>query len=272
MLDYSTGACVKQADRVEGISIVNTLLLCQNRFAPDHSRLTEDIMGLNDCDTTEQVRQQLDCCREQLGFDHFLYSGSFFVGGDHQVRHVESNHSEQWLQTYAQRGYAEVDPTVCHAASSLAPLVWSDRMYRTDAQRQFQGEAHRHRLIAGVTFPIQKKDVGSGLLSLSLSSGGTAAAQHIQQTLVWGPLLATLTHEIVAKLIAKAHAPCPPKVTKRESDVLQWIAAGKSTWEISKLLNISEHGVIHHVRNLLLKFGVSSRHQVVLKALMLGIL
>jgi len=68
------------------------------------------------------------------------------------------------------------------------------------------------------------------------------------------------------------HISVCPKLTKRETEVLRWIAAGKSTREISTLLNISEHGVIHHVRNLLLKFAAKSRHQVVLKAFALGLL
>ena len=59
---------------------------------------------------------------------------------------------------------------------------------------------------------------------------------------------------------------------KRETEVLQWISNGKSTWEISKLVGISEHGVVHHVRNVLTKFDVASRHQAVAKAVAHGLL
>jgi LuxR family quorum-sensing transcriptional regulator LasR len=73
--------------------------------------------------------------------------------------------------------------------------------------------------------------------------------------------------------IVKAQRMAPaPRLTTREAEVLNLVAAGKSTWEISRLLNISEHGVSHHVRNVLVKFDVGSRHQAVAKAVAFGLL
>lgn len=51
------------------------------------------------------------------------------------------------------------------------------------------------------------------------------------------------------------------ELTPRERQVLRWIAAGKSNWEIGKILLISEFTVKNHVQNLLKKLSVSSRAQ-----------
>ena len=90
--------------------------------------------------------------------------------------------------------------------------------------------------------------------------------------LMWGALLATMTHEATGRVVRQRSLAALPALTRRETEVLDWIAAGKSNWEISRLVEISEHGVSHHVRNILLKFEVGCRHQAVAKAIAFGML
>ena len=63
-----------------------------------------------------------------------------------------------------------------------------------------------------------------------------------------------------------------PKLTKRELDVLSWTAQGKTAWEVSVILGMSEKTVNFHLGNSMRKLGVSSKHQAVLKALRLGLI
>ncbi|OPG68833.1 helix-turn-helix transcriptional regulator [Pseudomonas ogarae] len=62
------------------------------------------------------------------------------------------------------------------------------------------------------------------------------------------------------------------KLTRKETEVLQWSAAGKSSWEISQIINCSEAGVNYHFCNIRRKFGVNSRWTAVFKALELGLI
>jgi len=64
---------------------------------------------------------------------------------------------------------------------------------------------------------------------------------------------------------------CLP-VTRRESQVLGWIAAGKSDWAIGRILNISGKTVNFHVENAKRKFGVGTRVQAVVAALREGMI
>jgi len=61
-------------------------------------------------------------------------------------------------------------------------------------------------------------------------------------------------------------------LTPREKEVLQWSAAGKTSWEIGKIFNCSEAGVNYHFSRIRHKFGVSSRGCAVVKALELGLI
>lgn len=66
----------------------------------------------------------------------------------------------------------------------------------------------------------------------------------------------------------------PPaiKLTTREKEVLQWSAAGKSSWEIGQIVSCSEAGVNYHFCNIRRKFGVRSRWVAVVMALDLGLI
>lgn len=63
-----------------------------------------------------------------------------------------------------------------------------------------------------------------------------------------------------------------PRLTAREREVLRWTSEGKSAWEVSVILGMSEHTVNFHLRNLMAKLDVTSKHQAVLKAMSLGLI
>jgi DNA-binding CsgD family transcriptional regulator len=63
-----------------------------------------------------------------------------------------------------------------------------------------------------------------------------------------------------------------PCVTVRESQVLSWVAAGKSDWAIGQILKISGKTVNFHVENAKRKFGVGTRIQAVVAAMRRGMI
>ena len=61
-------------------------------------------------------------------------------------------------------------------------------------------------------------------------------------------------------------------MTKRESEILQWLHMGKTNWEISSILDISQLTVKNHVQNILRKLDVQNRSQAAVKAAKLGLI
>lgn len=66
--------------------------------------------------------------------------------------------------------------------------------------------------------------------------------------------------------------PEPIKLTNREKEVLQWSAAGKSSWEIGQIVSCTEAGVNYHFCNIRRKFGVRSRWIAMAMALEQGLI
>lgn len=62
------------------------------------------------------------------------------------------------------------------------------------------------------------------------------------------------------------------QVTKRELEVLRWLEQGKSTWDISMILNRSERVIKYHVKNLMHKLSAQNRTHAVAIAIRQGII
>lgn len=64
----------------------------------------------------------------------------------------------------------------------------------------------------------------------------------------------------------------PGFLSPREKEILGWTKDGKSRWEISKILGISDETVKFHLRNAVRKLGVTNRTQAVAVALATGLI
>ncbi len=62
-----------------------------------------------------------------------------------------------------------------------------------------------------------------------------------------------------------------PSLTKRELEVLSWLKDGKTSWEISVILDISERTINFHVANVKQKLNASNRMNAVAQAMHLGL-
>ncbi|UXY16135.1 autoinducer binding domain-containing protein [Chitiniphilus purpureus] len=238
----------------------------------DSLQLITEILRLNDCKTFDQVNSALVQLSGKLGFDAFLYGGRFHFDGARHVQQIESNYDPAWREKYDQRCYMQIDPVVCHSLTSVSPLIWNEGMYVNETQRNLREEARMHGLSEGMSLPVHSRNGDVALLSLAIAHSDNDARRHVREMLMCGSLLATLTHEAMRRIIKGQHMALPPKLTKREAEILKWVAGGKSTWEISRLVSISEHGVSYHMRNILQKFDVTNRHQAVAKAVAFGLI
>lgn len=62
------------------------------------------------------------------------------------------------------------------------------------------------------------------------------------------------------------------ELNERERDVLNWVAAGKSDWQVAQILSVSPKTVNYHVENAKRKLGAVSRIQAVVEAVRLGLI
>lgn len=61
-------------------------------------------------------------------------------------------------------------------------------------------------------------------------------------------------------------AEVPHSLTVKEKEVLQWVMAGKTSWEVGRILSMSERTVKFHLHNIYTKLNVVNRAQAVTMA------
>ena len=63
-----------------------------------------------------------------------------------------------------------------------------------------------------------------------------------------------------------------PRLSKRERQVLGWAAAGKSAWETSIILGLSQRTIDSYMRNCVQKLGAANKTQAVAVAVSYALL
>ena len=187
---------------------------------------------------------------------------------------LHSNYAPHWRQIYDSEKLHYVDPTVAHCLKSTLPLIWEPSIFKSAAERQFYEEACGYGLRSGITYPIHGPEGEFGVISFVRDlNSGKEFMRDLRQTLPDLALIRDFVFESSLKFIpARASAQREVRLTNRELECLQWAMAGKSSWEISRILNRSEATINFHIANIKQKFEVGSRQQAIIKAIRLGLL
>lgn len=187
------------------------------------------------------------------------------------------NYPKAWVERYVESRYDKIDPLVSQSSKKLLPFTWSDLLKGIELdirQRHFFGEASDFNICEGIGFPIPSLE--GKMVTLTLVPDFSAkdlpiyCASHLDKL----HALALLYHSLATEFINAAAKPkkIANPISPREVECLQWLANGKSDWDISKILNISQHTVAKHLDNAKAKLGVYSRTQAVVHGIMSGII
>lgn len=187
--------------------------------------------------------------------------------------YVRSTYSPTWRRTYDEQGLVHIDPTVAHCATRATPLIWSPDIFKTAPQLSMYEEARAHGLRSGITLPIHGPNQEAGMMCfVNDNNPNDEFWRHINVALPNLVLLRDLVIDTSQRHLNTHAQTLLPKLTPRERECLKWTARGKSTWEISHILNCSEAVVNFHMKNIRTKFGVNSRRAAAVIAAQLGLI
>jgi len=174
---------------------------------------------------------------------------------------------EEWLRIYVSSGHLRRDPVVAMMRRKPHAFRWREAFECEALAREGKvviGQAREFGLIDGIALPMFTLD-GTRIL---VSPGGAAVQisdEHLHQL----PLLANYALGRALQLSVADHQDCC-NLTMREIECLRWAALGKSEWEISQILGISEHTSEKHLLNAKTKLRAANRTQAVVEAIRLG--
>jgi len=186
---------------------------------------------------------------------------------------LHSNYSTDWRNRYDAEKMHLVDPTFTHCINKSIPLIWSPDIFTAGKSREMYEEACTHGLKSGITLPIHGAQGELGLLCFVTDTNPGKNFQRDAMAML--PALACLRDFVYESSLRYIKSSRPadilPPVTPRELECLKWCAVGKSSWDTAQILRCSEATINFHFSNMRRKFGVSSRQQVVVKAMRSGL-
>jgi LuxR family quorum sensing-dependent transcriptional regulator len=227
----------------------------------------DPIYDISRLTSPSEVSAALAASMESFGFTALGINGLPPPAEGADPRILAENAPEGFRDLYIRERFYQVDHICAHARTAHEPFRYSEAPFD---RKESRGHERFMQALKGL-------GLGKGLIVPFVGPTNIPAC-------IWlagrDPNLnndAKLTVELVALFAAsKARALCrpfgvrPTKLTLREREVLQWISAGKTSWEISAISGTSERGIDKIIAGAMIKLDAMTRTQAVVNAIRLG--
>ena len=223
----------------------------------------------------EAIQQQTDSAGmldilyatiENYGFQRFIISGLPDRGQDVRPFVLLSGWNDEWYERYTGLGYVHLDPVARNCFSTTRPFDWADAPYDREADlpaRRVMEEARDFGMDQGFCVPIHMEGGMQGVVSLVGDPGDLDDKRRLELH-----MLALYAHGQLRFLNSTQSELAPRRaITGRESEVLKWVAAGKTAAEISAITGLSQRTVNQHCENAQRRLGTNNRVHTVVEAI-----
>ncbi len=237
-------------------------------------RLTDFIEQSNEAESEEKLIALMEHASGDLGFDRFAYCLLTHRDPEYAESHpaVAHNFPGEWKDYYVEHNYQTKDPVVLLAPEIEGPFLWTalNDTYNLDTtQIKLMKQAAECGLKDGVGVPLHGPRGKVCLVTYAAGEGHPDPGRELAKLEVIGAQF----HSAHGKVRhTESQQQTVVVLSARERECLQWIASGKSSWDIGVILNISENTVNFHIKNALHKLDANTRTLAVVKAIRYGLI
>ena len=218
-------------------------------------------------------------CRDEKQMEGLLDSIGSLVSGDFSVcgigkgdakglsetpKVINGSYPWEWLKIYGERELYYNDPIIWHNFQYPGAQLWDQtyELFSGKISRDFISMSRDFGLCGGVSGGLFYK--GTGLSTIFTFSGKEKAFDGHQKEIM--SVLSPHLHQALVRVYKETvNVRC--SLSGREKEVMCWIREGKTNWEISMILNISERTVKFHVQNIERKLNAVNKTHAVAIAL-----
>jgi len=200
------------------------------------------------------------------GLKTAAYFGMNVSQTDKHSPYLLVTYSKNWVDHYKERNFVSIDPVLTSGFNSILPIEWSGNDYRSRKLRDFFGEASAFGIGAnGLTVPIRGRSGERALFTVTSDAKQPewqAGQQRLRRDF---HILAYHLHQMILR---REGAELPiVQLAAREVECLKWKASGKTEWEISAILGISEKTVRYYISLAVTKLNATNATHAVAKAI-----
>ncbi|MBA6257678.1 MULTISPECIES: LuxR family transcriptional regulator [unclassified Colwellia] len=190
---------------------------------------------------------------------------------------IMSNYPQSWLDYYLELNKQRIDPVVSYMLTKNRPILWEELLsldqFNTAEIQVFMQQAREHGLINGLSVPLRSVSGEIAVFSIVTDISHEEGRKILDDALLFSHTFSTHLFEQYVAIQAKIeHIKNRKKLTKRETQCMLWACEGKTSWEISQIINITERTIIFHLNNSVKKLGASNRQHAVAKIIKNGLI
>jgi LuxR family transcriptional activator of bioluminescence operon len=189
---------------------------------------------------------------------------------------VISNYPEKWLELYFKESEQQNDPVVKYIFEKQSPIRW-DKLVEYQDFSSSKGllvfeKAAAYGLYNGLSIPIRSTSENIAVFSVAIGERADANKVLDNAQMFCHTFATHLFERYVLLEISASEETDRRELTKRELECLFWACEGKTAWEISQIINVSERTVLFHLGNSNTKLGAINRQHAVALAIKKGII
>ena len=219
-----------------------------------------------DCESGSELRGLVEDAARELGFDYFalLHHASLRSGGANLIR--IDNYPAAWEEELVANDLVADDPVHLASGRTNIGFSWEELgtlLQLTRRHRHILERSGRFGIGPGFTVPANVPGEPSGSCSFAVRRGRKLPVQRLLCAEQIGAHAFRVARGLHNYPALGAH----PHLSRRELQCLHLIAAGKSDWEIARILGISQETAHQYVKRARAAYDVVSRTQLVVHGL-----
>lgn len=176
-----------------------------------------------------------------------------------------------WVELYDKDpDFRRHDPIADYVIQVGRPMTWQEALTSrplTEGQQAFAQAMKEHGLVHGMAAPVYGRHGREAYVTFSWDRPRSEGDEKLVDELT---TYATKMHRRIVLLIEPGEGG-RPQFSRREREVLVWIARGKSNSDIATILGVSEATVSTYVSRVFRKLGVHNRMAATLMGLKHGL-
>lgn len=205
---------------------------------------------------------------QEIAYQHIPPLGA----PDAQVQRVSNDgFPEEWVAYYLAARARGTTPVAIYAQQNGEPVYWDEietLKPLTPAEQAHLAPLRAAGFEHGLGVAVFGPNGRNGMFGLRLSPDLPRLPSEDLRAVNWACQAAHLRYcALLVPTLGEL-----PSLSPRESEVLRWVARGKSNATIGSILGISTHTVDAHLRRIYLKLGVFDRISAALRGLGFGLI
>ena len=239
-----------------------------------NSNLFYDLFDkVQDLDTPFLPSQLLEETRELYGLRHILYTRIEGPPLTAQNCSIKGTYPLEWLAHYFESDYLSIDPVVSRGLTDQHPFDWYDLPKETkEVQQIFEESVDFGFGRQGLTIPIVNYLGELAILNINADESDQDWAARKPELMRELQIISHFLHQSVTRNIEANEGGNQFSLSENELESLKWAASGKSVWETSTIVSLSERTVRFHLDQARRKLHCATKIQAVAKAVALRLI